>query len=103
MMQEEWRTVAPKQHIVETGLPPHPGPRQPSRRLRTKTTMEEDAKSGEADEEMMVQLPYPYGSCEDKGKKNCLPHQTEEGGRNTIRAIPKNKIWKMLGKRGKTK
>ena len=83
MMQEEWRIIAPKQHIVETGLPPHPGPRQPSRRLRTKTTMEEDAKSGEADEKMMVQLPSPYGLCEDKRKKKCLPPQMDEGGGET--------------------
>ena len=27
MVQEEWRTVAPRQHIVEAGLPPHPGPK----------------------------------------------------------------------------
>ena len=54
-MQEEWRTFAPKQAIVEAGLPPHPGPMLvPSRRLRKKTPADKDALNGEADEDSMV-------------------------------------------------
>lgn len=57
MSQEEWRTVAPKQAIVEQGVPPRPGPKT-KKRIWMKMAVVGDETKRRAAEEDAAAPPY---------------------------------------------